>query len=36
MSKDYDHMLRVVYADYMQLPPASERVTRHDLEELEL
>lgn len=36
MSKDYDHMLKVVYGDYMQLPPASERVTRHDLEELEL
>lgn len=36
ISKDYDAMLRVIYGNYMKLPPKSEQVTRHDLAELKL
>lgn len=36
ISKYYDYMLRKIYGDYMKLPPASHRVTRHELEKLKL
>lgn len=36
ISKDYDAMLKKIYGDYMKLPPANERVTRHDLEKLKI
>lgn len=36
ISADYDYMLRSLYGDYMKLPPKSEQVTRHALDELEL
>ena len=36
VSKGYDEMLRHEYGDYMQLPPISERNTRHTLIKLKL
>lgn len=32
----YDRMLKMIYGDYMEIPPKSERKTRHDLAELKL
>lgn len=36
ISINYDQMLKKLYGNYMELPPKSERKTRHDLEEIKL
>ncbi|WP_282806313.1 LicD family protein [Lactobacillus isalae] len=36
ISDNFDEMLTKLYGDYMQLPPAEDRKTRHDLKELKL
>lgn len=36
ISAEYDQMLRKIYGNYMELPPKSERKTRHNLESFKL
>ncbi len=31
-TKNYDDFLKIIYGDYMQLPPAEKRVAKHDTE----